>query len=260
MTGLTDQIQSGIAVVTGASAGLGRALAIELTKRDMRVVGFARRKTALQETARMAGPLFTGKMVDVADPAEVRKAFAIIEQSFGPVTVLINNAGVYPRRDILEETPESFAHTMDVNLGGTVACSLAALKGMSETGVGHIVNVSSYADLAPMAASSAYSVSKGAGRIFSRALVADLHDRFPDIIVTTWLPGMLATDMGLPEGLSPTTAAEWGANLALWHERSLNGVVFEQNHEVLPPRSLKRRLKDKVLRSAPVPRSLGSAP
>lgn len=255
----SDIIQAGIAVITGASAGLGRALAIELCRRDVRVVGFARSETGLAETAKLAGPGFTPMTVDVSDPDALRAAFKVIADTLGPVTILVNNAAVYPRRDILDESAESFAQTMAINLGGMVAATRAALDGMSETGLGHIVNVSSFADLAPLPASAAYSVSKGAGRIFSKALVADLGDRFPGIIVTTWLPGMLATDMGVPHGLSPEVAAAWGADLALWHDPDLNGALFEQDCEVLPPRSLKRRLKDKVLRSAPQPRRLGSA-
>ena len=247
MVDLTD----GIAVVTGAGSGLGRALAVELA-RQMPVVGFGRRPDALQETAALAGN-FTPMPVDVADPQAVAEAFARI----GPVSVLINNAAVYPRRDFLDETGESFARTVQINLGGMVNCSHAALKTMVETGEGRILNVASFADIAPLPASSAYSVSKGAGRILTRALVADLGDRFPDIVITDWLPGMLATGMGIADGLPPETAARWGAKLALWHDASLNGVTFEMDRELLPPQSLKRRLKNKLLlRRSPAPRLL----
>jgi hypothetical protein len=57
---------------------------------------------------------------------------------------------------------------------------------------------------------------------------------------------MLATDMGLPEGLDPAVAAEWGASLALWHDPSLNGAIFERNFEIMPARSLKGRVKDLI--------------
>jgi len=244
-------LTKGIAVITGAGSGLGRALAVELA-RKMRVVGFGRHMKTLRKTAAMIDN-FTPMQVDVADPQAVEQAFAQI----GPVTVLINNAAVYPRRDFLNETGESFAKTLQINLGGIVNCSHAALTTMVETGEGRILNVASFADIAPLPASSAYSVSKGAGRILTRALVADLGDRFPDIVITDWLPGMLATGMGIPDGLQPEVAAKWGAKLALWHESSLNGVTFERDHELLPPQSLKRRLKNKLLlRRSPVPRLL----
>ncbi len=244
-------LTQGIAVITGAGSGLGRALAVELA-RKMPVVGFGRRLDAVQETATLADN-FTPMQVDVADSQAVDAAFAKI----GPVSLLINNAAVYPRRDFLQETGDSFAHTMQINLGGMVNCNLAALKSMAETGEGRILNVASFADIAPLPASSAYSVSKGAGRILTRALVADLGDRFPDIVITDWLPGMLATGMGIADGLPPETAAKWGAKLALWHDPSLNGVTFEMDRELLPPQSLKRRLKNKLLlRHSPAPRLL----
>lgn len=241
-----------VAVVTGAGTGLGRALACQLTAQGMKVVGFGRRIDKLEETAHLAGrDLFVAMAVDVADPAAVSKAFVRIRQHIGAVTLLVNNAGVYPRRDIFDETGDSFMQVMAVNLGGMVSCTRETLTDMGQTGFGRIINVSSFADLAPLPASSAYSVSKGAGRIFGNALVADLGDRFPEIVVTTWMPGMLATDMGIPDGLNPDVAAQWGAGLALWHDPTLNGAIFEMDREISPPRGLKRKVKDLVLMRRP---------
>ena len=128
---------------------------------------------------------------------------------------------------------------------------------MTRSGAGRIVNVGSFADLAPQPASSAYSVSKGAARILTKALVADFSDRFPDIVITTWMPGIMATDMGRPDGLDPGVAARWGAELALWRDRSLNGAIFERDREILEPHSLKRRVRDRLLlRPRAVPRQL----
>ncbi len=234
-----------LAVITGAGSGLGRALATELCARGLLVAGLGRRKDALQETADLAGASFTPVVADVSDPTQVRAAFATI-RTIAPVSILINNAGVYPHRDILDETPESFMQTVAINLGGTVACTSEALKDMTVAGRGRILNMSSFADMHPLPCSAAYSVSKGAVTTFSRALVADLGDRLPKIVISTWMPGMLNTDMGLAEGLDPAVAAKWGAGLALWEDPSLNGSVFEMGREILPPRGLKGRLKDAV--------------
>jgi NAD(P)-dependent dehydrogenase (short-subunit alcohol dehydrogenase family) len=258
MADCVTHIKAGVAVVTGAGSGLGRALAIELADRGMKVVGFGRRLDALKETATLTpdGQFFPMQL-DVSDGEGVREAFRIIAATHGPVTLLINNAGVYPHRDIFDETVESFMDTMSKNLGGTFACSREALENMSETGIGRIINVSSFADIAPLPASSAYAVSKGAGQIFTRALTADLADRFPNIVVSTWMPGMLATDMGVSHGLSPNVAAKWGVNLAFMHDPSLNGVVFEMDTEVPPARGLKQKLKDLLrLRRTPQKRRL----
>jgi len=251
-------IRAGVVVITGAGSGLGRALAINLADRGLKVVGFGRNKSALQETASLINKgRFYPMVVDVADSSVVDMAFVEIEKSYGTVTLLINNAAIFPRLDFLDETPDSFQETMSVNLGGVITCTHSALKYMKNNGLGRILNVASFADIAPMPASSAYSVSKGAARILTKALVADLADRFPDIVITDWLPGMLATGMGVPDGLDPAAAAKWGAALALWHDPSLNGVTFEQNCELLAPRPLKRRVKDLILlRKSPVARKI----
>lgn len=234
-----------MAVITGTGSGLGRALAIELCARGLLVAGLGRRKEALQETATLAGEAFTPVVSDVSDPSQVRAAFDTI-RAIAPASILINNAGVYPHRDMLDETPESFMQTVAINLGGTVACTSEALKDMTATGKGRILNVSSFADMYPLPCSAAYSVSKGAVTTFSRALVADLGDRLPKIVISTWMPGMLNTGMGLADGLDPAVAAKWGAGLALWDDPTLNGTVFEMDREILPPRGLKGRLKDAV--------------
>lgn len=233
----------GQAVVTGAGGGLGRELAVKLCRKGQKVAGFGRDPEALDETLARAGKGFQPVLCDVADPSAVETAFA----DLGPVSLLINNAAIYPRRDFLDESPESFMQTVATNLGGVVACTHGALASMVGVGRGRIVNVATFADLAPLPASSAYSVSKGAARIFTRALLADLADRFPDIVVTDWMPGMLATRMGIPDGLSPERAAGWGAALALWHARDLNGATFEMDREILPGRGVKGRLKDLIL-------------
>lgn len=248
-------LTKGVAVVTGAGSGLGRALAVELAGSGMLVIGFGRREKALAETEKIIGSKFVPMVVDVADYEAVSAAFGKIAE-IGPITILINNAAVFARRDIMDETAASFMQTVNVNLGGTFACSREALQIMTENGIGRIINVSSFADIDPMPAAGAYSVSKGAQRILTRAIVADLGDRFPDIVVSTWMPGMLATSMGISEGLAPEVAAKWGVALALWHDPTLNGAVFEMDREILPARSFKRRIKDKILGKSPVIRRL----
>lgn len=244
---MTALLNDGIAVVTGAGGGLGRALALELAARGMRVAALGRSLDGIRETAAQDPQgRITAVCADVAQAQAVTDAFEKLRQ-IAPVTLLINNAAVYPRRDFLDESGTSFMATVDINLGGMVQCSRAALADMVETGTGRIVNVSTFADMVPLPASSAYAVSKGAGRILTRALVADLGDRFPGIVLSDWMPGMLDTRMGVPHGVDPARAAKWGAALALWHDPALNGAVFEENREILPPRGIKGRVKDALL-------------
>lgn len=250
----------GIAVVTGAGGGLGRALAVELAGRGVPVAGIARRPESLEETAALIpGGGFTGHVADVADHAAVRAAFGAIAASGQRTAILINNAAIYPKFDFLDAGVPGLMEAVGINLGGMVNCAYYALQQMTGTGVGRIVNVTTFADWAPISGASAYAVSKGAGKIFTKALIADLHDRFPDIVVSDWIPGELATQMGRPHGIRPEDAAKWGADLALWHDRSLTGTLFDRNAEFLPPVSLKGRLKNLLLlKKRPGPRMVGA--
>ncbi|PCH96230.1 MAG: oxidoreductase [Rhodobacteraceae bacterium] len=246
MTSTVDK--TGVAVVTGAGSGLGQALAINLTSKGFKVIGFGRNISSLKDTSQQCdGKRFETMVVDVSKVKEVIKAFDIINKKYNSIDILFNNAAVYPRRDILDETGQSFMQTVDINLGGTVNVTCAALELMVRVGHGRIINVTSFADMHPLPASAAYSVSKGAQRIFTRTLIADLADRFPNIVVSDWLPGMLNTQMGVSDGLDPQVAAKWGVALALEADPSYNGTIFEMGRELLPPRSVKGRIKDAVL-------------
>lgn len=254
MTRLTPK--DGCVVITGAGSGLGRALSVTLAAQGFAVAGTGRRLDALQGTAALCQGRFLPVQMDVARPDSVTDGFEEIRAQLGPVAVLINNAAVYPHRDFLDETPESFMHSVAVNLGGPIACSHAALQDMVQTGRGRILNVATFADLNPLPTAGAYSVSKGAARVLSRALIADLGDRFPGIVIGDWMPGMLQTEMGIPDGLPPEQAALWGAELALSCDPSLTGAVFEMNREILPPRGLKGKVKDALLMRRRKPRML----
>lgn len=243
----TEPAAPGVTVVTGASAGLGRALCAELLGQGAIVAGIARSQEPLTEIAAAHPGRFLPLPIDVADPGAVAEAFARIRADLGPVATLVNNAAVYPHRDILDETPESFDRTLQVNLGGMVACTAEALRDMVPRGTGRIVNVTTHAGEAPAPLAAAYSVSKGACRIYTRALLADLGDRFPDIVITEWIPGALNTAMGLPEGIDPQEAARWGVRLARMTDRGISGLTFERDRSVPPPMGLKRRLVNRFL-------------
>jgi NAD(P)-dependent dehydrogenase (short-subunit alcohol dehydrogenase family) len=230
-----------VAVVTGASSPLGRALTAALVRRGVAVAGIARAAFTPDH------PAILSVAADVADPAAVTAAFDLIRERLGQPTILINGAEVYPHRDILDETPQSFLETVRINLGGAFNCCHAVLPQMVVAGRGRIINVVTFADIWPAPLAAGYSVSKGALRILTRSLVADLGDRFPGIVINDWVPGTHKPRKGIPDGVDPLVAAEWGANLALMQDRALNGLVFLQDREHLPPRSLKGRVKDRVL-------------
>jgi NAD(P)-dependent dehydrogenase (short-subunit alcohol dehydrogenase family) len=230
-----------IAVVTGASGLLGRALTVALARRGVAVAGIAR------SPFDPGDPGILHLVADVRDPGAVAAAFDTIRQTLGVPTILINGAEVYPHRDILDETPQSFLDTVMTNLGGAFNCCHAALPQMVAAGRGRIINIVTFADIRPAPLAAGYSVSKGALRILTKSLVADLGDRFPGIVINDWIPGTHKPRKGVPDGVDPVLAAEWGANLALMHDRDINGLVFLQDHEHAAPQSLKGRVKDRVL-------------
>lgn len=230
-----------IAVVTEASWGIGAALALALARKGVVVAGLAR-ELFLPEHDRIL-PV----AVDVRDAADVNRAFDEIRTTVGTPTILINNSETYPDRDILDETPESFMDTVRTNLGGAFNCCHAVLPHMVAAGRGRIINVVTFADVRPMPLAAGYAVSKGALRILTRALVADLGDRFPEIVVNDWVPGTHQPRKGIPDGVDPRIAAEWGARLALIRSPEINGLVFLRDQEHRPPRTLKGRVKDRFL-------------
>lgn len=238
---IREDAKGAVAVVTGAGSELGLALTAALALRGMAVVGISATPFAPKD----------GRVVpviaDVRDPVAVAAAFADIRDRLGVPTILINGAEVYPHRDILEETPASFMDTVQMNLGGAFNCCHAVLPEMVARGHGRIINIVTFADVMPAPLAAGYSVSKGALRILTRALVSDLGDRFPGIVINDWVPGTHTPRKGIPDGVDPGVAAEWGANLALLHDRGINGLVFLQDREHTPPRSLKGRVKDRVL-------------
>ena len=255
---MIERDSSPLAVVTGAGTGLGRAMTIEFAIRGIPVAAISRNPVDLQRTVDMAvGAMVVPFRVDVSESRAVVETFSAIRQQMGDPTILVNNAAIHPHRDFVASEPGEFMECVSINLGGAVNCSHAALKSMIRTGEGRIVNVGSFADIAPQPLAGAYSVSKGALRIFSKTLVADLGDRFPGIVVSTWMPGILATRMGLATGLEPSVAARWGVELALCNDVELNGAVFEQNVQRPEARSLKRRIVEKLLRRSPPLRRLG---
>ncbi|WP_137111879.1 SDR family NAD(P)-dependent oxidoreductase [Rhodobacter sp. SY28-1] len=231
----------GVVVVTGAGSDLGRALAAALALRGLAVAGIS--ATAFQPAHDAVVPV----IADVRDPVAVTAAFGLIRERLGAPTILINGAEVYPHRDILEETPASFMDTVQLNLGGAFNCCHAVLPEMVARGHGRIINIVTFADVVPAPLAAGYSVSKGALRILTRALVSDLGDRFPGIVINDWVPGTHTPRKGIPDGVDPALAAEWGANLALLHDRAINGLVFLQDREHLPPKSLRGRVKDRVM-------------
>lgn len=235
-------------VITGVGSGLGQALAVALAKQGCLVLGIARRQEALQDTAAAIGSgRFEGQVADVADFGVVGKVIDAWVARHGRIDVLFNNAAVYPRSSFLDESAADWARAIAINVNGVANCCKAVLPHMLNAGFGRIYNVGSFADLAPIADSAAYSASKGAVRALTKAIAADIRHLPADIEVHEWIPGHLRTRMSGFTGIEPAVAAEWGVRLVnMPHARTRN-CIFENDREWLPPKGLKQRIKDKLL-------------
>lgn len=237
-----------VAVITGASSGLGLALARRLVDKGLRVVGISRHPEGpAGGVSQSLGPRFTAFAGDVADAAQMRRIAAEAEARVGPVAILINNAATYVRADFLCTPAEDICRHVEVNLCGQINVTSAFLPFMVDRGHGRIVNVTSFAGEGPLPGSLGYSVSKSGTRSFSWALAVELADRMPGIVVTEWAPDMMATHIGTPDGVDPALVAALGVTLVLDNDPRLHGATFLRDRQILSRRSLRRRLKDALL-------------
>ncbi len=182
-----------VAIITGASAGIGAALARELHARGWSVGLVARRGDLLEKLAATLGERTAWATADVADLEQTRAAFASLEARLGPCDLLVANAGVgtpasATRLDALEA-----ARTMRVNIDGVLFSVAAALPGMLERGRGHLVAVSSPAGWRGLPKSGPYSASKAAVTALMESFRTELKPR--GLTVTTVHPGFVATEM-----------------------------------------------------------------
>ncbi len=186
-----------IALVTGASGGLGRHFASVLAGAGAHVAVGARRMDKVIETVaevEAAGGRALGFGMDVTDSASIVAAFQAIEEQAGPVTVLINNAGVTDGQPALEVTEEDWDRVMDTNLKGawTVAQEAARRMTGAETG-GVIINISSVLGLRVSKGVVPYAVSKAGLVQMTKALALELAPQ--NIRVNALAPGYVETDL-----------------------------------------------------------------
>lgn len=187
-----------VAVVTGASSGIGRAIAAALADRGAVVVGLARRAPLLDQlsdelSARAPGS--STRVCDVADADRYRRVLRDVEVAHGRIDVLVNNAGI----DLMLRADGGDAgvvhEVFDVNFFATVTGTLAVLPAMVERGSGIVVNVSSDTVRAPEPGQGAYAASKAAVSAFTESLAHEVAHR--GVRLHLLYPGWVPTAMGL---------------------------------------------------------------
>lgn len=184
---------AGTAVVSGASRGIGRAIARRLAG-DYRIVALARDASRLATLARevaAAGGECQPVPVDLRDPEGIARALEGIEAD-----VLVNNAGVMIKKPFLELTPDEWHQMIDVNLNAVYHVTRAVLPTMFARGRGHIVNIASITGRTAFPGGVAYAATKHALLGLSESLMLEVRDR--GVKVSVVLPGSVATGMIAP--------------------------------------------------------------
>jgi len=195
-------LDGAVALVTGGSRGIGRAVAHELAGRGARVaVTYATNAAAAQGTvAGLPGDGHRAYAVDVADPAQVRDLVAAVIDRYGRIDVLVNNAGIYERQPVLETSYEQWQdiwrRTLDTNLLGPAHLIHAVVPHMVAAGGGRIVNVSSRGAFRGEPSHVAYGASKAALNSLTQSMAKALAPH--NIVVTAVAPGYVDTDMAAP--------------------------------------------------------------
>ncbi len=227
-----------VALVTGAGRGIGRAIAFALAEAGASVAAVARSRDEVAETAALIegrGGRAVGLSADVADRAAVEAAVAGVEDRFGSVDVLVNNAGIGgPNLPLWSCDPDEWWRVMEVNLRGPLLCCRAALPAMLRRGSGTIVNVGSYAGIRAGGVGTlgtAYPVSKAALVRFTDTLAAGVDEY--GVRVFTISPGLVRTamteavdafdDVPAYAWAPPEAAAELVVRLASSEGMALNG-------------------------------------
>ncbi len=183
-------------VITGASSGIGRALAIELGGRGFRLGLVARRQQELQETADAVtarGGEVVMATADVTDRTALRHAIQAIESAHGPTRVLVANAGFGAPTHLDPLNIDDVEQTFRVNVMGVIYSIEAVLPGMLQNGNGHLVAVSSLAALKGLPGESAYCASKAAVNTYMEGLRIALRGR--GVAVATVCPGFVDTSI-----------------------------------------------------------------
>jgi short-subunit dehydrogenase len=203
---MTFPYKGAVAVVSGASSGLGRGLAIDLARRGATVVAVARREPLLDEILdelRASGAPAERAACDVADLDAWSTLLADVELRHGRIDVLVNAAGIERRRGVRTVRWDDVEQTMTVNFAAAARSTLAVLPGMLDRGHGAVVNVSSDHGRAPGPGTPAYCASKAALSAFTESVAHEVTGTgvHVHVLYPGWVPtplGQGAVDQGMP--------------------------------------------------------------
>lgn len=183
-----------IALVTGASRGIGRAIAIRLAKDGLFVIGTATTEKGVQSIAEYleeSGGI--ARVLDVNNNEDIDKLFEEIDSVYGSLQVLVNNAGITEDGLLMRMSDEQWEQVITTNLTSVYKMSRRAVRGMMKSRFGRIINISSVVGQMGNAGQTNYSASKAGMEGFTRSLAREIGSR--QVTVNCVAPGLIETDM-----------------------------------------------------------------
>lgn len=196
---MTGKLAGKVALVTGASSGIGEATALALAAEGARIAIAARRMDrldALTKHIQQQGGEALALEIDVTDEAKAREMVDRTRKQWGRLDILVNNAGVMLLGPITGANVDDWQRMVNLNLLGLMYATHEALPIMQTQGSGHIINVSSVAGRVARSGSGGYNATKWGVNAFSESLRQELAQRKEHIRVTLVEPGMVATELG----------------------------------------------------------------
>ena len=185
--------QRKVALVTGASRGIGAAIAQQLLQDGFFVVGTATSESGAQKLTEQLGEQGVGLVLDVRHLDQIEAVVSNIEQNYGPVLVLVNNAGITRDNLLLRMSEDDWDDILNIHLKAVYRLSKRVLKGMTKARFGRIINVSSVVAHFANPGQANYSAAKAGIEAFSRSLAKEMGSR--QITVNSVAPGFIATEM-----------------------------------------------------------------
>ena len=204
---MNEAPKSRVAIVTGASRGIGKSIATLLAQQGMEIIGTSTSAHGAQTISEFLGSNGKGYVLDVASPDSIDTFFAAIKNNHAAPLVLVNNAGITRDNIALRMKEEEWNSVIDTDLGSVYRVTKACLRGMTKARWGRVINISSVVASSGNPGQSNYAAAKAGMEGYSRSLAGELGSR--GITVNCIAPGFIATDMTnqLPEEQKETLLA-----------------------------------------------------